>query len=441
MAFNADRLYAVLQTLPAAPCYWVAYSGGRDSQVLLHALAVLRDRYPAGLRAVHVDHGLHADAQDWCRHCVSFCASHGIPISVLDLRLAPNKGESVEAVAREARYRAIAGLMGRREILLTAHHQDDQAETVLLQLLRGSGLSGLSGMPGVVEFGPGLLARPLLGFTREQLAGYAASTELDWVEDSSNEDTGFDRNFVRHQIVPLLAERWPAMSATLSRSAKHCAEAQHIVAELATDDFIKVATTQARELSVSKLKQLTGPRRRAVLRHWFRKLGYPLPDKVHLDRISKEVLAAQPDRMPQVAWSGIEVRRYRDRIYAMPVLQTNDAGQRIAWHESSSLRLPAGLGVLEIREAPGHGIDLALWKKSNISVRFRRGGERCRPVGRGHTHRLKKLFQEQGIPPWQRDRIPLLFLDDQLAGVPGFWLCESFQAARDEAGVEVIWLT
>ena len=193
-------------------------------------------------------------------------------------------------------------------------------------------------------------------------------------------------------------------------------------------------------LSVPALLGLPGPRRRAVLRHWLRHLGLPLPDTAHLDRISREVLSADPDRVPQVAWPGAEVRRYREGLYGMSAMPVHDAGQRLAWDGIAPLLLPAGLGTLQAQACSGCGIAARLWTKARLSVGFRQCGERCRPAGRGHRHRLKKLFQEQGIPPWQRDRIPLLFLDDQLAAVTGLWSCEPFQAAPGEPGLKPVWI-
>jgi len=439
MSFRPERLLAVLKSLPPTPRYWIAYSGGRDSQVLLHAMAVLRGRYSANLRAVHVNHGLQSDAGIWSRHCEGYCGCQGIALTQVELKLERARGQSMEAVAREARYRAIEEVMGVGEILLTAHHQEDQAETVLLQLLRGSGPGGLAAMPTLAAFGPGFLARPLLAFKRSQLAAYALESSLTWVEDSSNENTGFDRNYLRHRVMPLIVQRWPSMAATLSRSARHCAEAQHLIEEAAVRDCGLVATQKAGVLSAPALLGLPGPRRRAVLRHWFRQLGFPLPDTVHLDRISREVLSSGPHRVPRVTWSGVEVRRYRGGLYAMPPLPVHAAEQRLAWDGASPLPLPSGLGTLRAQECMGSGIAARLWKNSRLSVGFRQGGERCRPAGRGHRHRLKKLFQEQGISPWQRDRIPLLFLDDQLALITGLCICEPFQAAPGEPGVKPVW--
>ncbi len=439
MSSFPHRLLAVLQTLPATSCYWVAYSGGRDSQVLLHAMAVLRDRYSASLRAVHVNHGLQPDAPMWSEHCESYCLRRGIPLTPVELSLEQIRGQSTEALAREARYQAMRELMGEGDILLTAHHQEDQAETVLLQLLRGSGPSGLAAMPALTTFGCGFLARPLLGFRRHRLAKYARESSLTWVEDSSNVNTDFDRNFLRHRVMPLLSQRWPAMAATLSRSARHCAEAQRLIEEAAVRDRDLVATQRQDVLSVSGLIGLPGPRRRVILRHWLRGLGLPLPDTVHLDRISREVLCADADRTPRVSWSGVEVRRYRGGLFAMAPLFDHDARQRLGWDGASRLVLPSGLGTLQAKACAGCGIAERLWKQSRLSVGFRQGGERCRLAGRRHRHRLKTLLQERGIPPWQRDRIPLLFLDDQLAAVLGLCICEPFQAAPGKPGVEPVW--
>ena len=438
MTLTQDRFLEILSSLPAAPRYWVAFSGGLDSKVLLHLLSQLQAEYSAELHAVHVNHDLQADASQWAADCEETCKQLQVPISTLSVTVAPLQGESLEAVARKERYSAIAARMGEGDLLFTAHHQDDQAETLLLQLLRGSGPSGLAAMPAISSFGPGSHARPLLGFSREELHEYALAQGLTWVEDQSNQDISFDRNYLRRQVIPLLRERWPALGRTLSRSASHCAEAQGLIDTLAQEDLARIGVTTGEGLSISELKALPAPRVRALLRAWMRAQGFPLPDTVRLDRILSEVIPAAADRNPEVHWPGAVVRRFQDRLYLRTPQPPLDADTVLEWDGESALELPAGLGTLFAEEGEG-GIALSTWRSAPIRVHFRGGGERCRPAGQSGTRSLKKLFQEKEIPPWQRERIPLILLGGELAAVGDICICAPFAAQPGEPAVRLRW--
>ncbi len=436
MPFSPESLLADISRLPPARRYWVAYSGGLDSHVLLHALASVKNRLPVDeLSAVHVDHGLSPAAADWSRHCAEVCSRLKIPLTLLRVDARPAQGESPEAAARSARYQAIAPLVGEGDGLLTAHHRDDQAETVLLQLLRGSGPRGLAAMPLWTAFGGGWRGRPLLGFRREELRAYAEAEGLHWVEDESNFDTGLTRNFLRHEVIPLLQRRWPALATTLSRVASHAAEAAYLLEQLAEQDLL-VAEDGA--LDIIHLKRLEVARQRNVLRYWIQRSGLPLPDSVHLQRILDEVISAAKDAAPRVAWSGAELRRYRNRLYLFPPLPPHDPAQFFEWSMERPLHLPDGK-ILRAVPALGQGIRRSLCQAAKVTVRFRQGGERCRPAGDAYNRKLKKLLQDRGIPPWQRERLPLLYLDDKLAAVAGLFVCEPFQAREGETGLCLDW--
>lgn len=429
----SSHLLVTLKRLPATPRYWVGYSGGRDSSVLLHALAGLRPSLSddSEIRVVHVDHGLNVHAGTWSQHCVEMCAALALPCQILRVNARARAGESPEAAARSARYQAITALMEEGDVLLTAHHQDDQAETLLLQLLRGAGPHGLAAMPAYTPLGAGWLARPLLDFTAAELADYAGHHQLSWVEDPSNIDTGFERNYLRHNIMPHLKQQWPAVSRTLSRAAAHAAEAASLLDALAESDMQQVHGPTPDTLSVSGLLMLDEARQRNVLRRWFKKLKLSVPTTVHLQHIQHDILHAAVDSVSCVRWGstgyyeGAEARRYRNLVYAMAPLSAHDARATLPWKIQDPLILP-GIGTLTARSMTDGAIDLSLLPAKPVTVRFRQGGERCRPVGRGHTHELRKLFQEQGIPPWQRDRLPLIFMGDELAAVANLWMCEPF---------------
>lgn len=299
---------------------WVAFSGGLDSTVLLHLLAARPEASSLPLAAIHVDHGLHPDSAAWAEHCRQVCAALGVPLTVRRLTLRRRPGESLEALAREGRYAILRELAGPGDLVLTAQHQDDQAETLLLALLRGSGVKGLAAMPQVAPLGQARLLRPLLGHTRAQLLAWAQARGLRWLDDPSNADPAFDRNFLRARVMPLLTERWPACAASLSRSAAHCAAAQGLIEGQAAAELPRLIGSRPGTLSLSRLAALEPALLAAVLRYWIAGLGLPPPDSRHLGRIQDESLTARPDRQPLVTWPGAEARRYRDDLYVMAPL-------------------------------------------------------------------------------------------------------------------------
>lgn len=398
-------------------------------------MAQLRAENGPVLHAAHVDHALHPDSAQWAEHCRAVCADLGIPCQTVRVHAKADSGISPEAAARRARYQALAGLMEPGDCLLTAHHQDDQAETLLLQLLRGSGPHGLAAMPPCAGFDQGLHLRPLLEFSRAALRHYAEEQKLRWIEDPSNISRCFERNTLRHDIMPHLRARWPAAAATLARSARHQAEAAELTDALAGLDLQHAQGAQKNTLSVSGLNLLSDARKRNVLRHWIKELALPVPDSRHVRHILRDALSARPDGTPCVHWRGAEVRRYRDELHAMAPLPAHDSSQVIHWDMKQPLILPDGLGTLSCVPDMGRGLKEASCRAAMVTVRFRQGGERCKPVHRRETHELKKLLQEAGVPPWQRARTPLIYIDGQLAAVAGLWVCEPFQAETDEAGV------
>jgi tRNA(Ile)-lysidine synthase len=312
MVFSPDYLYQTLTVLPAAARCWVAYSGGVDSHALLHALAALRPALPGPIGAVHVNHGLHADAGAWDGHCRAVCAGLDIPYVCLRVDGRAGAGESREAAARAARYAVLGGWLPQGHYLLSAQHQDDQAETLLLQLLRGSGVKGLAAMPGLTEFGGGYLLRPLLDCSRAALLEYAGANRLVWVDDPSNRDVSLDRNFLRHRVLPALRERWPALAGTLSRSARHCAEAAAILEQAAEQDINALAGGAKNTLPISGLCRLPPERQRNVLRYWL--AGWRArPPRCFADR--HDILHSRG--LGQSA-GRLRLRRYRDRLYPAP---------------------------------------------------------------------------------------------------------------------------
>jgi tRNA(Ile)-lysidine synthase len=440
MNFSPDYLRRQLFDLPAAgDCSWVAYSGGVDSHALLHALACLCPELSCRVGAVHVNHGLQVAAADWDEHCRIVCAGLDVPYVALEVDARAGAGESREAAARMARYAVLKEWLPCGDVLLTAQHRDDQAETLLLQLLRGSGVKGLAAMPRSAPFGGGLLLRPLLDCTHKALLDYAVANHLNWVDDPSNQDVSLDRNFLRHQALPALRRRWPALSTTLSRSARHCAEAARMLEDLAREDIERIAGAASDTLTVSGLLSLLPPRRRNVLRYWVAEQGATIPSEAVLGHIERDVLDSRADAEACVRWGSWELRRYRDRVHLLAQLPRRDLTGIIVWHPETALELPKAGGVLSACRGTGQGVRAAALVDATVSVRWRRGGERCRPVGRQHQHALKKLFQERGIPPWERGRIPLVYIGEELAAVADLWVCEPFGAGAGESGYAIHW--
>lgn len=422
----------------ASPAFCVAYSGGLDSQVLLHAMAQLRKQFPhLILRAIHVHHGLNLQADNWVNHCRNVCAEFKIDFHCEYLLDSPAPGLSVEAWARDSRYAVFASHLTHHECLLTAHTQDDQAETVLLQLLRGAGPKGLAAMPQRQSLGSGFLHRPLLNFSRSRLQQYADEFGLSWVEDNSNDDLRFDRNFLRHSILPALRERWPSASQNLARSAQHCAAAADILSAVARQDLGEQAC--AKTLPLAVLNRLPLDRQRNALREWLHQLGCRLPNTGQLERIERDLLQGRVDAQPQVSWGCWTLRRYRQELMVI----ANDAGKpsenlppATPWDLSTALKLPGALGVLTATQERCGGLSLSI-DTSRLSVGFRQGGERCRLAGKTHSVALKKLFQEWRIPPWRRGQIPLLFEGDELVAVIGYGVCANYAASPQDIGWQI----
>ncbi|WP_022954407.1 tRNA lysidine(34) synthetase TilS [Leucothrix mucor] len=406
-----DSLTSVLEQRK----FLLAYSGGLDSHVLLHVMSRLPD---IELRAVHIDHGLQDASPWWGRHCRDICNDLGVPLERISLHLAVPEGQSVEAYAREKRYQAFKDQLQPGEVLLTAHHQNDQAETLLIQLLRGAGGAGLSAMPMIAPFAAGHHMRPLLNCSRVQLEAYADEYQLSFVEDSSNADLRYDRNYLRHQILPQLAERWPGCYGTLSRAAFIQGETQQLLDSYVAQDALQQVGSVAGTLSVAALLDCEPARRRAILRYWLISSGFKAPSAKKLQHIISDVLYAAEDASPCVHWADVEVRRYRDDLYVMNALSEHDPMQTFSWDLTEDLFI-ASLGLLLRADQLGAWGDKLRADEAVLSLRFRQGGEVMRPPEKEHSISLKHIFQQFAVPPWLRERIPLVFLGDQLIMVYG----------------------
>ena len=428
----------LLKKLPRAPQYWVAFSGGVDSHVLLQLLAEARRQLPGSLAAVHVNHQIQQQSGDWEIHCRSVCEELRVPLHLLRVQGKARAGESPEAAARTARYRALADWLPTDAVLTTAQHRDDQAETLLLQLFRGAGPRGLAAMPENSVLGRGRLLRPFLETSRQAIVSYARAHRLRWIEDPSNTDTRYDRNLLRQRIMPELQQHWPGLSKVLARAAGHQADQVELAQALAALDYPACRRSEPACLSVSALRGLPPARQRNLLRYWLEQAGLPLPSRVLLERIRAEMLSGRQDTSPLVHWPGAEVRRFRDGLYSMTPLPPHDPASCYRWNFHAPLSLDQAGGILSATAVTGGGLRVA-GRAGAMDIRFRQGGETLQPAGRRHHHRLKKLFQEWGVPDWERDRVPLVYSNGALIAVVGFCVCEGYQASAEQTGLDLQW--
>lgn len=427
-----DLIESALAELPPGPLL-AAFSGGLDSTVLLHALAQSAAARARGLRAVHVDHGLHGDSANWSQHCRTFADALGVELATRTVEVARHPGYGLEASARRARYGEIEALLQPGEIVALAHHRDDQAETVLLKLLRGAGPEGLGAMRPLRRLGRGYAWRPLLGLPRAALREYADHHRIEWIGDPSNADPTIDRNFLRLQVMPRILRRWPEAETSIAQSAAWARAAADFIDEEAERALARIQGLDPSTLRHREWLALPQALRDPVLRRWLRGLGLPEPTHYQAAELVRQLAEAGEERQPCVRWPGTEVRRYRDLLHALPPLQL-PPHDWTAEFSGAELALPLDLGTLRLTRMPP---PQAL---PNLLVRFRRGGESLRLHTGGHTRELRDLFQEAGIPPWQRGRLPLLFgRDGTLLAVADLWLAESGARLLDELDTRLEW--
>jgi len=427
----ASILREDLRITPDTECF-VAYSGGMDSHVLLHALAALRASEPWRISALHVDHSLQPKSAEWAEHCAQVCTDLVVPYRATRVSVRHVADHGLEDAARRARYAALAEMLPPDGVLLTAHHRNDQAETLMLQLLRGSGVAGLAAMPTIAPFANGRLARPLLGFERAALADYARTHGLHWIEDASNFDTGRARNFLRHRIWPVLSERWPASVDRVATAAGHAAETSRLLDDLAQLDRDATADEEGK-LRIPILMALSPERQGNLLRFWIREETGASPPEKRLRELMRQILTVSRTQHASVTWGSVTVRRYRDCLSLHRASSGVDKNWEALWDPATVLEIPGANWRLRAQPTAGSGLARERIAGSALRVCFRQGGEQL--LFRGHHRSLKKLFQEAGVPPWERRIIPLIYLDGELIAVGDRWVSDSFAAAPDAAGL------
>ena len=406
----------------------VALSGGMDSMALLHALAQDPDAQERGLRAVHVDHGLHPDSRSWARHCRDFAHALGTPIRIMDVEV-DTAAEGVEAGARRARYAAIARTMRRDEWLLTAQHAEDQAETVLLKLMRGADLEGLAGMHRQRPLGRGFLARPLLDLPRRDIHAHALAHGLKWIDDPSNSDPRYDRAFLRCEVLPVLVDRWPGAVAAIGRTAAHLdGERRRLRADVAR--MLDMCRTKAPEaLCLQRLRALPAEMQPRILLNWLGELGWNAPSIGQLETLLGQLTDSASTRSPSLRWSGYSLRRHRERLHA--VAGTFELAD--GWSQSWDLRHPLALPNGDHLRLVGGRIP-----RRRLQARARRGGERIQLPGRSHSTSVKHALQDLDLPPWRRAGLPFLWDGDELVAVGSVLVAAGFAAWLGARGLRLV---
>lgn len=434
LAENVDAV--VRGNIPRGATLVIGLSGGIDSVVLLHLLVRRLRIAPARISAIHVNHQISPHAARWAAFCRRLCREFGVKLRVAKVDVP--RGNSTEAAARAARHAVFAA--SGADVLVLAHNRDDQAETVLLQMLRGAGPRGLSAMPVLrpgVSGAPAVL-RPLLETPRAAIEAHAVRHHLQWVEDESNQDRIYLRNFLRHDVLPLLETKLPGARGTLARAARHQAECSELLDALAADDL--GAKNHIGRLPLDLLKGLAPARARNALRYFLRCNAVTMPETDRLGELLRQAMIARSDARVCVDLGGIELRRFQKSLYLVRPLPRPEKSFEMAWNGRGTLRLPQLGGSLRLVRCKGAGIAAAALRTTTLRVRTRQGGEVLRPAPDGRRRTVRNLLQEAALPPWLRERLPFLYVDDELAAVPGLGVDAKFQANATKFGLTPVWI-
>ena len=414
----------------------VSLSGGVDSIVLLYALNQSLGK-GSSIRAIHINHNLVKDSESWADFCKKTCDQIQIQIDIHSVKVNIKEGFGIEAAARKARYQKLQRSIQEGEWLMPAHHQEDQLETILLRMARGTGIQGLQGIQKQFNFGKGKILRPLLDVSKSEVLGYARKNNLDWVEDASNQETYFDRNFLRMNVIPKLKERWPAFSSSVSRLSNISNQTSTLLKELAQQDL--GSNYPIKNLDIDILKNKSNGRVINIIRFLILKNEMTVPSMKVLNS-GVNILLNPKSVNPTMVWNNYCIKRYVDKLYFLKLseLQPNQSNKLMHWSIDEPLILDEDGSSLAAIMAIGQGLSLKKCNK-NLDVQFRKGGESIRPVGHKITKKLKKLFQEDHILPWTRDKIPLLYKKNELIGVGDLWFNQNYIASEEEDGFLVNW--
>jgi len=417
--------------------FFVGFSGGLDSTVLLHLLTSLE--LSKKIVAIHVNHQMSPNADAWQRHCEKFCEQLGVELKSETVSV-ESQGSGIESAARLERYKVFEKTIKKDDILFLAHHLDDQVETMLYRLMRGTGPKGLAGIAPVRRLGAGQLARPLLSRAKAELETYAQENKLSWIDDESNGDSKFDRNYLRNEVIPLLEKRWPNFSNRWLQTAESCREENALCQVLAEEDIRHCDESPERwgkSIDFQSLLKMTVERRNNLLRAWTDKHFYSQLEKKHLAEIDKQFFNSGSVKA-EFTWGNACLRRYKQRLYLTPSdpdsVSQEWGGESVPWDLQDSVILPDGSHLAVSSTDTGLSLE-----SKQVNIRWRKGEERCRPTGRVHSQTLKKLLQEYELEPWLRNRIPLIFYGDELFAVGDLWQCELKMAQFDLTKLTFRW--
>lgn len=428
--FSSDQLLASLGRLPKPRKYWVGFSGGADSTALLQAMYECRNHLPAPVHVVHFHHGLQAEADHWQEHCRSFCAERDLPYLAQRLEIDRAGRHSPEEAARESRYRAVAKLLGRQEMYLTAHHAEDLAETLFLNLMRGSGVEGLAGIPVLRNLEHGWVARPLLEMHRHDLEAWLSKRHIAWLTDPSNADTSFDRNYLRQELFPLMERRWPGLVQRLSRTARNAritSGAMAMFIESQSGDLIR----DRLKMPLRQLLELDPAMQTLILRQWLRRHEVPVLPEQRLREFLMQLADAGADSRAEVRWDGWMIKHYQCDLW-LHRSKPLPTCPRTRWRRGMQLELGAASGMLVLRGKPAEIPDGWL-------VRARQPGDRIRRKAHGSSHKLKHFFQAAAIPPWLRPGVPVLEWDGEPVALGDWIIGQRLRNWLREHGLEYSW--
>lgn len=431
MSANIDVQW--LSELSAFKKLYIGYSGGVDSTVLLHSLAT-HPKLKAKTHAVHINHQLQNEANDWQRHCESVCQKLAIPLQCFQVTIDKDNDQSLEERARDMRHLCFSSLIKSDEALVLGHHQQDQVETLLLRLLKGSSPEGLQCMKTVSRFQHYTILRPLLNTTKAELITYATHHGLYWVEDMSNQDLRFDRNYIRYQLLPNLRKRFPGLDNCLTRTTHLCQE-QHKIVEDLIDEYYPLCLDAEKRLNIDTLQTYSKPTQIQIVRRWIKSHHIPYPNKKKLDTLFKTFFSAAIDKHPSLTWQQYKITRYKNHLILSmaSINQLSNMPCAIKWEDiNTSLALPFDnmhLQLTPTKDKP----TLYISPNSRVEVRFRQGGEAI--YLHRHTRQLKKLFQQWSVPPWLRKEIPLIYIDGELAVVVDYCVSSNFDHIRHKSDI------
>ena len=415
--------------------FLLAFSGGVDSVVLLDLLVNVLKESDA-LRIIHINHNLNKHSNDWAQFSSEICEKYDLPL-ICESVEPKRHGKGLEADARELRYQSFRDVIQDDEYLLTGHHQDDQMETLLYRIFRGTGIDGLMAIRREIKFGKGFLYRPMLNISREKIEEYAQLKNLKWIYDSSNDDSSYDRNFLRKDIIPLIKKRWPSVENKVSRLSVIAEQNQLLLNELALEDVGQLKNYN--HLDIETLSEKSYPRIINIFRFMIKKNNMSVPSMQVLNEGIKTLMHSK-SKSPSMTWNDNTIRRYKHRLYFLnsALNSPNDLSNEMSWDIKKTINLGKNLGSIQARFLNGEGISLNRCP-SNLAIKYRKGGEEIKPSGHKITKSLKNLFQENNVLPWVRDKIPLIYVDQELISVGDLWFNQDFKASANEDGFLITW--